>query len=165
MSAQARAPAGGCEVGGLVYDGGQFLPGDDREPQPRREHPEAVARRESREAQAARDREVSRHVGTVGARLRDIELTVRVAIVLSIGNYGPVVLTIAEDSAGNVITYRGGSELGCAGDRLTLSATVAEHSERDGVKQTRIARPKITAETRLPSGQRVVSAGFSSPWS
>lgn len=168
MSAQdRRAPAGGCEVGGVEYEGGQFLPGDesDRERVARPERPEAAARREAREAQAARDRETSRHVGVVGARLRDLAITVRVAIVLGIGLYGPTVLTIAEDAAGNVITYRGSAELGCTGDRLTLSATVAEHSVRDGVQQTRIARPKITAEERQPGGQRVVAGGFSSPWS
>jgi len=43
---------------------------------------------------------------------------------------------------GNVVVYRG-NYLGEKGEAIRMMATVAEHGEREGVKQTIVQRPKI----------------------
>lgn len=79
------------------------------------------------------------HVGTVGER-REFTLTV-VHIHAFEGQFGYVFINILNDAEGNVVVYKGSKELGEKGATLTLKATVKEHGERDGVKQTIIARP------------------------
>ena len=56
---------------------------------------------------------------------------------------------VTEDSDGNVVVYKGSGHLYNAdgqgatkGDKVAVKATIKEHGERDGVKQTIIARPK-----------------------
>jgi methyl coenzyme M reductase beta subunit len=79
------------------------------------------------------------HVGTVGER-REFTLTV-VHVHAFEGQFGYVFINILNDAEGNVVVYKGSKELGEKGTTLTLKATVKEHGERDGVKQTIIARP------------------------
>ena len=78
-------------------------------------------------------------IGTVGER-RDFALTIRHIVEME-GQYGMSYLHILNDAQGNVVIYKGTKLLGDAGEFLTIKATVKEHGEREGVKQTKIARP------------------------
>jgi hypothetical protein len=57
------------------------------------------------------------------------------------GQYGYSYLHVLHDDAGNVVVYKGSKELGMRGERVLVKATVKDHDVRDGVKQTKIARP------------------------
>jgi hypothetical protein len=57
------------------------------------------------------------------------------------GQYGVSYIHILKDKADNVVIYKGTKVLGEAGEFVTVKATVKEHGEREGVKQTKIARP------------------------
>jgi len=50
---------------------------------------------------------------------------------------------VMDDAQGNVVVYKGSKELGSKVDALSLVATVAEHGEREGIRQTVIKRPKV----------------------
>lgn len=110
-----------------------------------------VAKAKERQAQRKKEQEVlaasSKHVGMVGNR-RVFHL--QIMRVLSFdGRYGTSYIHIMNDqpgiAGGNVIVYKGSKQLGPVGDVITVTATVKEHGERDGVKQTIIARPHIEA--------------------
>jgi len=81
----------------------------------------------------------SNWIGTVGER-RDFTVTIRHIHTME-GLYGTSFLHILNDAQGNVVIYKGTKCLGDKGETLTVKATVKEHGERDGVKQTKIARP------------------------
>lgn len=90
-------------------------------------------------AKRAEEAAVSNWIGTVGKR-EVFTVTIRHIIVLN-GVYGTSYLHILNDAAGNVVIYKGTKCLGDNGETLTVKATVTEHGEREGVKQTKIARP------------------------
>ena len=85
-----------------------------------------------RAAEAAK----SNWIGTVGER-RMFVLSVRHVITME-GVYGTSYLHIMEDADGNVVIYKGTKRYDGI---ISVKATVKEHGERDGVKQTKIARP------------------------
>lgn len=95
----------------------------------------AKARAEARQA----DADKSGWVGTVGER-RDFSLTIRMIVEIE-GQYGYSYLHIMHDTDGNVVVYKGTKVLGDKGEAVSVKATVKEHDVRDGVKQTKIARP------------------------
>jgi hypothetical protein len=101
-----------------------------------------IARAEARvagfAAKRAAEAAASGWIGTVGER-RDFTLTIRTVMELD-GQYGISYLHIMKDADGNVVVYKGTKCLGERDDRVTVKATVKEHGERDGVKQTKIAR-------------------------
>ena len=83
----------------------------------------------------------SKHVGVVGDRHR---LVLNVRLVRSFESvYGIIWLHVCDDQDGNVVVYKGSKELAARGETVTVDATVTEHGEREGVKQTIIKRPKI----------------------
>lgn len=93
--------------------------------------------KEARELAKQRQRETSQHLWTVGQRVKGIEATV-----LRVYGYdtewGYQVKTILEDAAGNVLVAK---DLGHEeGQRVRFTATVKDHSEYDGVKQTNLLR-------------------------
>ncbi len=90
-------------------------------------------------AKRAEEAAASQWIGTVGQR-RDFTLTIRHIVEME-GIYGTSYLHILNDDAGNVVIYKGTKLLGDRGERLTVKATIKEHGEREGVKQTKIARP------------------------
>jgi hypothetical protein len=90
-------------------------------------------------AKRAEEAATSQWIGTVGQR-RDFTLTIRHIVDME-GIYGTSYLHILNDDAGNVVIYKGTKLLGDRGERLTVKATIKEHGEREGVKQTKIARP------------------------
>jgi hypothetical protein len=82
----------------------------------------------------------SGHVGTVGERR---EFTATVTFVTSFDSqYGIVTITGLRDADDNVLIHKG---TGWAekGDTVTFTATVKDHGERNGVKQTIVTRPKV----------------------
>jgi hypothetical protein len=91
-----------------------------------------AARLEARKAEAAG----SVHIGTVGERL---ELSLVVMFTTSFDTiYGTLHI------AGNIVIYKGNKFLGERGVALKGKATIKEHGERDGAKQTIIARPALS---------------------
>jgi hypothetical protein len=102
-----------------------------------------IARAEARVADFAAKRaaeaEASGWIGTVGER-RDFTLTIRHIHTME-GQYGTSYLHILNDAQGNVVIYKGTKILGGKTETLNVKATIKEHGERDGVKQTKIARP------------------------
>lgn len=97
-------------------------------------------RAKARAEQAAKDADMSGWIGTIGER-RVFELTIRTLIEMS-GIYGTSYLHVCHDADGNVVVYKGTNQLGERGDTVRVKATVKDHDIRDGVKQTKIARPK-----------------------
>jgi len=106
----------------------------------------AAERIAEREAAKQEKRDTAKHIGVVGER-RDFDLTV----VFTTGyetQFGFTVVFIMEDVEQNVVVYKGssslraGEQVAVKGDRVTLKATIKDHTTRDGVAQTIIARPK-----------------------
>jgi len=105
-----------------------------------------------REAAKEAKRASAQHVGTVGER-RDFDLTVTFRTSFET-RFGHTIVYVCEDADKNVIVYKGSAYLTPAvsngaghhyaerGDRIVLTATIKEHTQRDGVAQTIIARPK-----------------------
>lgn len=108
-----------------------------------------IERGEARVAERAKAREEARRadadksgwIGAVGER-RDFNLTIRMVFEME-GQYGFSYLHIMHDADGNVVVYKGTNRLGSMNDAVSVKATVKEHDIRDGVKQTKISRPKV----------------------
>lgn len=83
----------------------------------------------------------SDHVGVIGDR-HQFRVVIRFVKGFE-SMYGMTFIHVMDDAQGNVIVYKGSKELGAKGQNLSLVATVAEHGEREGIKQTIIKRPKI----------------------
>jgi hypothetical protein len=81
----------------------------------------------------------SQHIGTVGERTT-FELTLNWVKYFE-GAFGATYIHGLKDAAGNVVIYKGSKCLGQKGDTVKVKATIKEHGERDGVKQTVISRP------------------------
>jgi hypothetical protein len=96
----------------------------------------AKAREEARQA----DADKSGWLGTVGERLV-FDLTIRMVIAME-GQYGYSYLHVMNDADNNVVVYKGTNCLGERGGKVSVKATVKEHDIRDGVRQTKISRPK-----------------------
>jgi hypothetical protein len=90
-------------------------------------------------AKRAAEAALSNWIGTVGKR-EVFALTIQ-RIMSFEGQYGVTYIHILKDKDGNTVVYKGTKVLGEAGEFVTVKATVTEHGERDGVKQTKIARP------------------------
>lgn len=107
-----------------------------------------IERGEARVAERAKAREDARQadadksgwIGTVGERSL-FTLTIRMVVEIE-GIYGYSYLHVMHDADGNVVIYKGSNQLGKKGDTVTVKATIKEHDTRDGVKQTKISRPK-----------------------
>lgn len=100
----------------------------------------AAERAKARADSLAKDAETSGWVGAVGERMQ-FDLTIRMVFEMT-GQYGYSYLHVMHDKAGNVVIYTGTNRLGSKGDDVSVKATVKEHGTRDGVKQTKISRPK-----------------------
>lgn len=82
----------------------------------------------------------SGHFGTVGEKIT-ITATIERIIRLD-SQWGANWINILRSGA-NVASYKGQVDLGCEGDTVTLTATVADHTEYKGTKQTILKRPKV----------------------
>lgn len=106
-----------------------------------------IAQREERKAEyRARDL-ASQHIGIVGDRV-DLILTVTFVTDYQT-QFGITNVFGLRDADGNILIYKGTSALyntncqfAVKGDTVKVKATIKEHAERDGVKQTIINRPK-----------------------
>lgn len=81
----------------------------------------------------------SAHIGAIGDR---IEINGTIERVVSIETHFGIKNINIIRCNGNVVVYRG-NYLGSKGEPVRMMATVAEHGERDGIKQTIVQRPKI----------------------
>ena len=72
-----------------------------------------------------------------------LTVTVERIITLPDYGYGKNYITLMRDQAGNLLVYKGLSDIGQQGETVTMKATVKEHNIRDGVQQTVIQRPKV----------------------
>ena len=84
----------------------------------------------------------SAFLGNVGDKL---VLTVTIERIICLPDYGYGVnyINLLRDESGNVLVYKGLSDLGQQGETVTLKATVKTHDIRDGICQTTIQRPKV----------------------
>jgi len=106
------------------------------------EAPLRAAREEQRKAVDA----ASQHVGTIGDR-RDFTLTV--AFITGFNTqFGFTNVIGMRDEQGNLYVYKSTAMIynaeqkdAAKGDTLTFKATIKEHGEREGVKQTILSRP------------------------
>ncbi len=94
-----------------------------------------------RAAKVAQQAAISDHVGVIGDR-HQFALTIRFVKGFE-SAFGMLFIHVMDDQQGNVIVYKGSKELGEKGQSLSLVATVSEHGEREGIKQTIIKRPKV----------------------
>jgi hypothetical protein len=103
----------------------------------------ALGWKKEREANDAKDA-ASEYVGEIGER---IEFTAEIAALKSGGDQWNGYWTfylLRDTTTSNLIVYIGSADLeGQRGDTVTVKATVKEHSTRDGVKQTKVQRPKL----------------------
>lgn len=90
-----------------------------------------------REAQKS----LSSHVGEVGKR-QVFTLTCDHVVELP-SDYGLLCINLLRDEDGNRIIYKGGKHLLNKGETAQFKATVKEHSERNGEKQTVVSRPAL----------------------
>lgn len=91
----------------------------------------------SREAAKDVRRATSKHLWEIGKRIKGIEATIERINHFETA-YGISTLTILVDREGNVLTAK---DLGHQeGDNVRFTATIKEHSEYDGVKQTVLLR-------------------------
>ena len=107
-----------------------------------------MAKREERKAEFRTRDMASQHIGTVGER-RDFTLTITFITEFNT-QFGITTVYGLRDADNNVVIYKGTTCLWNAnktkpaikGEEVTFKATIKEHGERDGVKQTILARPK-----------------------
>lgn len=96
-------------------------------------------RKEKFAAQNAALAATVQHIGTVGER-RVFELTVQWVKYFE-GTFGATYIHGLKDADGNIVIYKGSKCLGQKDAAVKVKATIKEHGERDGVKQTIITRP------------------------
>lgn len=84
----------------------------------------------------------SRHVGTVGERVK-MHLHVEKVIDVSFGSFPRIYryINLCRDDAGNRIVYVGNGWT--EGESADVKVTIKEHGERDGELQTVVARPMV----------------------
>ena len=84
----------------------------------------------------------SAFVGNVGDKITT-KVTVERIIVLPDYGFGVNYINLLRDEAGNVLVYKGLTDIGQRGEAVMLKAAVKAHDIRDGVCQTTIQRPKV----------------------
>jgi hypothetical protein len=82
----------------------------------------------------------STHIGTIGERVEIVGTIER--IITTENFYGIKHINIIRCNNGNVVVYRG-NYLGGKDDSIHIMATITEHGEHNGTKQTIVQRPKI----------------------
>lgn len=147
-----------CKLTDRVFRGGEYLPFSEEAVYPRRFIVKALFNGEVvewectvaqysavakllKEQSHALDAAVSEHVGKVGEK---IELTLTVCAIRDfMGTYGPIFYNIMKTETGSIVVYKGAKILANRDETIRVSAKVKEHNVRDGVKSTRIERPKV----------------------
>lgn len=80
------------------------------------------------------------HIGTIGDRI-EIEGTIERVVSVKT-QFGIMNVNVIRCANGNVVVYRG-NYLGSKSEPVHMMATIAEHTEYNGIKQTIVQRPKI----------------------
>lgn len=88
----------------------------------------------------------SEHIGAIGEK---IELDAVIYFQTSFTTQWGLTTITGFRAGDNIIIHKGSAPSGNKGDRVTLKATIKEHGERDGVKQTIVVRPKTTIITKV----------------
>jgi hypothetical protein len=102
------------------------------------------ARRAEWADKRAAENATKEHIGEIGKRM-EMRLTVRHIVELE-GFYGTSYIFICDDAANNTVIYKGTSrDFSNKGETALVTATIKDHGVREGVKQTIIQRPKVTA--------------------
>lgn len=134
-----------AQMGAAINEWGRLSPGQERAVLTMIE--KAKARIEERAAAKEARVASAQHVGAVGER-RDFDLTLKFKTVYET-QFGLTKVYVMEDDANNTLVYKGSAYLtqedGSAleiGNRVKFKATIKEHGERDGIKQTILSRPK-----------------------
>lgn len=99
-----------------------------------------ITDRAKADADRAAKAALSQHIGEVGKR-ETLDLTIRLVRSWET-QFGSTYLHVFDSAQGTVV-YKGSMSLGARGDKISVVATIAEHNERDGEKQTVIKRPKV----------------------
>jgi len=99
-----------------------------------------ITDRAKADADRAAKAALSQHIGEVGKR-ETLDLTIR--LVRSWETQFGITFLHVFDSAQGTVVYKGSMSLGARGDKIRVAATIAEHTERTGEKQTVIKRPKV----------------------
>ena len=86
-------------------------------------------------------------VGNVKERLRNMKLTLLKETYISQSNYGDVFLYTFEDDAGNTLVWFTAKKDIQPGTKITCDATVKDHKEYKGTKQTVLTRVKEKEKT------------------
>ena len=86
----------------------------------------------------------SAFVGVLGGRQR-LALTIERIVVLDSQFFGTNFLTLARTGDGDVVTYKGRTNIGCKGETVTVEAMIKDHTVYNGVQQTVIQRPKLVS--------------------
>lgn len=126
----------------------------------------ATQREEERKAAPASP---SRHVGTVGERLRDMPIIINAIIDLPPTEWGSRQLVKVADDAGNLFVWFTGATGGVwvfgeerrapvAGDRMWMTGTVKRHSAFNGVAQTELSRCALASIAPAPKKAKKVKA-------
>jgi hypothetical protein len=97
---------------------------------------EFAVRGEARRAEKQLARDRSKYVFEVGQRVKGIEATIKRVVTFDT-QWGVSVMTVLEDGEGNVLVAK---DLGYDEGKVRFTATVKEHTEYDGVKQTVLLR-------------------------
>ncbi len=89
------------------------------------------------------EKAASNFVGSIGDR---IEVVVTVQFCMGFdGFYGTTYINTMVDAEGNIYVYKG-KRLASKGDHIKLKATIKDHSEYKGAKQTVVNRPMIMGD-------------------
>lgn len=112
---------------------------------------ERAADRAAARAERAAQDAASVHIGQVGER-RDFILSVGKVLRFDSPGFPRITtfINLCRDQDGNAVVYKG-SNGWYVGEKILVKATVKEHGERNGVKQTVIARPKVIEAIELTS--------------
>ena len=84
----------------------------------------------------------SKFVGVIGKKI-ELRLTIERIITLQSEFYGTNYITIARTPEGNVVTYKGLTDLGNVGETRAVKATVKDHAVYKDTHQTVIQRPRV----------------------
>lgn len=98
-----------------------------------------IPARDALKAQFAAQDAKSQHIGTLGKR-EVFSLTIQWVKYFD-SAFGTLCIHGLKDTNGNVVIYKGSKCLGEKGEAITVKATIKEHAEREGIKQTIITRP------------------------
>lgn len=99
----------------------------------------AEERIERREAAKAEKAAASEWIGEIKQR-REFEVKIHHIHHMET-QWGYSGIHIMEDAEQNTIIYKGSAAIGKKGETVRIKATIKSHDERDGIKQTVIARP------------------------